>query len=182
MDFIQNWDISVLLYLQEHLRNDILTFFWCAVTFLGDGGWFWIVSALILLIPKNTRKTGLCALLALAINAVITNLLLKNLVARTRPYDVEEALILLVKKPRDFSFPSGHTSASFSCAIVYLKLLPKKYGIPAVILAALIAFSRLYVAVHYPTDVLAGIVVGIVSSMTALYLMKAFSQKNAALQ
>lgn len=181
MDLIQNWDISILLYLQEHLRSDVFTFFWRTVTFLGDAGWFWIVSACALLLSKKTRKTGLCALLALGINAVFTNLLLKNIFARIRPYDVEHALILLVNKPRDFSFPSGHTSASFACALVYLKSFPRRYGIPAVILASLIAFSRLYVAVHYPTDVLAGILVGIVSSMLALCIMKTLSQKYAFL-
>lgn len=101
MDIIQNWDLSVLLYFQEHLRNDFFTVFWRFITFFGDSGWFWIVSALILLIPKKTRKTGFCALIALLINAVITNLILKNWVARIRPYDVEEALVLLIAKQKD---------------------------------------------------------------------------------
>ena len=83
--------------------------------------------------------------------ALITNVCLKNLVARPRPMSVE-GLVPLIGKPTDYSFPSGHTCASFACALVLYRILPKKYGVPAVILASLIAFSRLYVGVHYPTD------------------------------
>ena len=101
----------------------------------------------------------------------------KNLVARTRPYEVVEGLVPLISKPTDYSFPSGHTCASFACTLVLYRILPKKYGVPAVLLAALIAFSRLYVGVHYPTDVLGGLAVGIFSSCLVLWIGKKRTKK-----
>ena len=106
------------------------------------------------------------------IGALITNVTLKNLVARTRPYEVVEGLVLLIEKQRDYSFPSGHTCASFAAAGVYWRMLPKKFGIPLVILAAMIAFSRLYVGVHYPTDVLAGLLIGLFAAWAARHMQK----------
>lgn len=93
----------------------------------------------------------------------------QNIVARPRPFAEIEALIPLIAKPTDFSFPSGHTTASFAVALVMLRMLPKKIGIPAVVLAALVAFSRLYLGVHYPTDVLTGFVVALVGSSLAVW-------------
>ena len=88
-----------------------------------------------------------------------------------------EGLVPLIRKPTDYSFPSGHTCASFACTLVLYRILPKKYGVPAVLLAALIAFSRLYVGVHYPTDVLGGLAVGIFSSCLVLWIGKKRTKK-----
>lgn len=170
MSFIQNVDVDILLFIQEHLRIEGMNWFWESITTLGNGGWFWIFVAVILLLIPKTRKTGIAALLALLIGALCTNVFLKNIVARTRPYDAVSAIIPLIQRPTDFSFPSGHTTASFACAFVCYHMLPKKYGIPALCLAALIAFSRLYLGVHYPTDVLAGFLIALVSSMIAIRL------------
>lgn len=114
LQWIQNMDAQILLFIQQYIRKDIFDGFWKTITFLGDGGWFWIALGVILLIPKKTRKAGFTALIALAIGAVFTNLGLKQLVARTRPYDAVEGLVPLVAKLKDFSFPSGHTCASFA--------------------------------------------------------------------
>ena len=172
MDLIQNLDFSVLLFLQEHVRNGFFDDFWRGITFLGEIGWFWIVSALVLLFFRRTRRIGFTALLALLFGLLITNICLKNLVARVRPYDAYEVLQPLISKPHDWSFPSGHACASFAAAFVYFRQLPKKYGIAALVLAALIAFSRLYLGVHYPTDVLGGIFAGLVSAGLALRVEK----------
>ena len=169
MNIIQNADISILLYIQEHIRKEWMNGFWRAITFLGDGGWFWILLAVVLLIMKKTRKA-----IALVIGALITNVCLKNMVARVRPYDTYSALIPIVTKPIDWSFPSGHTCASFASAFVYFRLLPKKYGIPALVLACMIAFSRLYLGVHYPTDVLAGFLIGLLASALAVWMVSRF--------
>lgn len=166
---VQNLDGEILLQIQQHLRTDLLTPFMKGVTFLGNGGWFWILCAVVLLAIPKTRKTGYAAVLSLIFGVIVTNLLLKNIVARPRPFAEIEALILLIAKPTDFSFPSGHTTASFAVALVMLRMLPKKIGIPAVVLAALVAFSRLYLGVHYPTDVLAGFVVALVGSSLAVW-------------
>ena len=165
---VQNLDGEILLQIQQHLRTDMLTPFMKIVTFLGNGGWFWILCAVVLLAVPKTRKTGYAAVLSLIFGVIVTNLLLKNIVARPRPFAEIEALIPLIAKPTDFSFPSGHTTASFAVALVMLRMLPKKIGIPAVVLAALVAFSRLYLGVHYPTDVLAGFVVALVGSSLAV--------------
>ena len=166
---VQNLDGEILLQIQQHLRTDMLTRFMKIVTFLGNGGWFWILCAVVLLAIPKTRKTGYAAVFSLIFGAIVTNLLLKNIVARPRPFAEIEALIPLIAKPTDFSFPSGHTTASFAVALVMLRMLPKKIGIPAVVLAALVAFSRLYLGVHYPTDVLVGFVVALVGSSLAVW-------------
>ena len=118
---------------------------------------------------SKDKKNRLCGSFVLIFGVIVTNLLLKNIVARPRPFAEIEALIPLIAKPTDFSFPSGHTTASFAVALVMLRMLPKKIGIPAVVLAALVAFSRLYLGVHYPTDVLAGFVVALVGSSLAVW-------------
>ena len=166
---VQNLDGEILLLIQRYLRTDMLTPFMKIVTFLGNGGWFWILCAVVLLAVPKTRKTGYAAVLSLIFGVIVTNLLLKNIVARPRPFAEIEALIPLIAKPTDFSFPSGHTTASFAVALVMLRMLPKKIGIPAVVLAALVAFSRLYLGVHYPTDVLTGFVVALVGSSLAVW-------------
>ena len=166
---VQNLDGEILLQIQQHLRTDMLTPFMKIVTFLGNGGWFWILCAVVLLAIPKTRKTGYAAVFSLIFGAIVTNLLLKNIVARPRPFAEIEALIPLIAKPTDFSFPSGHTTASFAVALVMFRMLPKKIGIPAVVLAALVAFSRLYLGVHYPTDVLTGFVVALVGSSLAVW-------------
>ena len=166
---VQNLDGEILLQIQQHLRTDMLTPFMKIVTFLGNGGWFWILCAVVLLAVPKTRKTGYAAVLSRIFGVIVTNLLLKNIVARPRPFAEIEALIPLIAKPTDFSFPSGHTTASFAVALVMLRMLPKKIGIPAVVLAALVAFSRLYLGVHYPTDVLTGFVVALVGSSLAVW-------------
>ena len=179
LEWIHHADAQILLFIQQYLRSGMFTWFWKGITFLGDGGWFWIVLGLGLLIPQKTRKAGITALLALALGALVTNLGLKNLVARVRPYDAVEGLVPLVARLKDYSFPSGHTCASFACAAVYYKLYPGKWGNAALILAVLIALSRLYVGVHYPTDVVAGGIVGWVCAVAALGIIGRYEKKRA---
>lgn len=105
-------------------------------------------------------------------SVVVNNLFLKNVVARTRPYEVVEGLTRLIEKQSDYSFPSGHTAASFAAAVILFLQLPKKYGIPALILAVLISFSRLYLGVHYPTDVLAGAVSGTLIALAVHWIFE----------
>lgn len=174
-------DLWILLWIQENLRAEFMNGFWKSVTFLGNGGWFWIVLGVAMLCWKKTRPVGVTVLLALAIGAVVTNLGLKNLVARIRPYDFSDQIQLLIAPQIDYSFPSGHTCASFAAAVVCWKRLPRRYGIPLMALAVLIAFSRLYVGVHYPSDVLGGLLIGIISGMAACRIFdKMILRRNGA--
>lgn len=172
---MQEFDINILLWIQNHLRLDEFTPFWQAVTFLGDSGWFWILSGIVLICFKQTRPVGVAALLSLFVGFLITNVFLKNAIARPRPFDVTSEIIPLIKKPGDYSFPSGHTCASFSAALVYYKMLPKQYGVLAVILASFVAFSRLYLGVHYPSDIIGGLLVAIVGSSVVCGMLYARS-------
>ncbi|HAX50839.1 phosphatase PAP2 family protein [Muricomes intestini] len=178
MNFLLQLEGNILLFIQEHIRQDWMTPFWIFITSLGNKGWFWLAVSALMLIPRRTRKIGIMALLALSIGFLITNLALKNLVARIRPYETVEGLKLLIARQSDFSFPSGHACASFAAASVYFRKLPQKWGISAVVLAALIAFSRLYVGVHYPTDVLAGAVIGIWAAWAAIHLVE-YIERNS---
>ncbi len=174
LDHILRFDTDLLLFIQEYIRNPILTPVFRFITALGDRAMIWIIFSVVLLMFRKTRKTGVMALFALIFSALIVNLTLKNLVARPRPFEVIDGLWVLIKKPKGYSFPSGHTSSAFSAAAVYYKCLDKKYGIPAILLACLIGFSRLYLGVHYPSDVIAGAIIGltIASAITSIVKLK----------
>ncbi len=153
-DALLSLDGNILLWIQEYLRSDVLTPVVIFITRLGNAGFIWIVLSLALLIPEKTRQVGLMCMVALLLMLVLNNMLLKNLVARTRPYEVVSGLVPLVPKLHDFSFPSGHTASAFSVASVVFRKLPGRFGATILILAILMGFSRLYVGVHYPTDVI----------------------------
>lgn len=152
---------NILLWIQEHLRCAALDPVMRFITTLGDGGILWIVLTVLLLLFKRTRRTGVYCAAAMLLTLLAVNLTIKPLVRRTRPYEVVEGLRILVGRQSDFSFPSGHSSNSLSCAWTIFRLAPRRWGIPVLALAIAIALSRLYVGVHYPTDVLAGAAIGI---------------------
>lgn len=160
INYLLGLDGNILLWIQEFVRNAFLTPVFLLVTTLGNKGAIWLAISVIMLFFKKTRKAGILSLAALLASFLIDNVILKNLIARTRPYEVITGLQLLIEKQSDFSFPSGHTGSSFASAVVLYKELPKKFGVPALILASLIGFSRLYVGVHYPTDVIGGALIG----------------------
>lgn len=166
LDFLQT--------IHTPLLDKILAF----ITSLGNAGIIWIVLAVVLLILPKTRKTGIIVVAALLADLVLCNLILKNLVARVRPYDVNTAIAILIKKPLDFSFPSGHTAASFAAMTALFLAKMKKAWIAALILAVLIAFSRLYFYVHYPTDVLGGAVVGILSGIIGYAIVEKIDKRR----
>ena len=179
------WDGQFLIWLQENVRSELLTPVMKLITHLGDKGLFWIIIAIVMLFFKKTRPLGIMAGIALVFSVLINNVLIKPNVGRIRPYEVVNGLRLLIEKQDDPSFPSGHSGASFAAAVVFLVKGPKKIGIPAIIMAALIAFSRLYVGVHYPTDVITGIITGtfcaIISFMIWSIVEKKASPKLAGI-
>ena len=160
LEALQNLDGNILLWIQENLRSEWLTPIVIFITRLGNAGMIWIILSLGLLLPKKTRREGLMCTVALVMMLVLNNMFLKNLVARTRPYEVVPGLVSLAGNMRDFSFPSGHTAAAFSVASVVFYKCSKWLWIPVMVLAALMGFSRLYVGVHYPTDVIFAVIEG----------------------
>ena len=173
IEIIQNFDADALLYIQEFLRFPFLTAIMVFFSKIGDSGIVWIFTGLILLIPKRTRRGGFDVLMCLAVAYIINDLVIKELVARVRPYDTIESLKILVSPLTSFSFPSGHANSSFAAALALTLAFGKK-GALAYIPAALIALSRCYVGVHYPSDVFAGIVVGTLISLSTYMLLKRF--------
>ena len=155
-------EIHILDMIQK-LRTPIGEVVVPLITRLGDAGIIWIILTVLLLIIPKTRKTGVIMMAALLVDVLLCNVFIKNLVARTRPFDVNTAVQLLVAKPRDYSFPSGHTAASFASVTALYLAGEKKLWKIALVLAVLIAFSRLYLLVHYPTDVFGGIITGAIA-------------------
>ena len=171
--FYWDWEFSLLYALQE-IHNPVLDVIMAFVSNLGNAGACWILLSIIFMIPKKTRKIGLEMLVSIAITFIIGNLILKNLAARMRPCQIDTTIALLVEIPRDYSFPSGHSMNGFTAAVA-LFCNNRKFGIPAILLAALIAFSRLYNFVHFPTDVLFGILLG---TAVALLVDLVFQKKG----
>ena len=160
--FLIDWEGPVLLWIQEHMRNDFLTPVLTFLTHLGDHGYFWIALTILFLLLRKTRKVGGLMTCSLLLNTLVNNVLLKNLVARTRPYEVVDGLHRIIEAQSDYSFPSGHTGSAFAVAVVVFLMGPRKIGVPVLVFAFVIAFSRLYVGVHFPTDVLGGALIGAV--------------------
>ena len=152
-----------ILDMIQNLRTPIGDVVVPLITRLGDAGIIWIILTVLLLIIPKTRKTGVIMMTALLVDVLLCNVFIKNLVARTRPFDVNTTVQLLVAKPRDYSFPSGHTAASFASVTALYLAGEKKMWRAALVLAVLIALSRLYLYVHYPTDVLGGVLAGAIS-------------------
>lgn len=146
------------------IRTPILDTVMCVITKMGNAGMIWILLGVILLIIPKTRQTGVILMLALCVDVVLCNGILKNLVGRIRPCDVNTSIQLLVPRPQDYSFPSGHTAASFAAVMALYLAGENKMWKPALMLAVLIAFSRLYLYVHYPTDILGGIITGCIAA------------------
>ena len=134
------------------------------ITKLGNAGIVWILLTIVLLLIPKTRKSGLILASALIVDLILCNGILKPLIARIRPFDVNSAIQLIVAKPHDYSFPSGHTAASFTAVMALYLAGEKKLWKPALALAILIAFSRMYLYVHYPTDILGGVIFGSLSA------------------
>lgn len=161
-------DGNILLFIQDYIRMDWMNPFWVFLSKIGNGGMIWIVSILIFLIPKKTRKMALLAAISLLVGWSC-NECVKHLITRTRPYDTIIALHPLVPKLKSYSFPSGHTCASFCVAMIYFRKISNKSRWFFLILAILIGLSRLYVGVHYPTDVLGGCIMGCLWSSIVLW-------------
>ena len=188
--FAESFDLPILNWIQQYMQSDFLDFIMPYITILGDAGIFWIACSVILMLVPKQRKAGFSMGIALIFGVVVCNMILKPLVGRIRPYDYnlevlklnwEDFLIhgkLLVETPHDFSFPSGHTIASFEASVALYKN-NKRLGIPALILAVLISFSRMYLYVHYPTDVIASVILGTAFALLGNWIVHTVAAKLA---
>lgn len=171
------FEFEFLDFLQT-MHTPLITKIMKAASKLGDAGFIWILLTGVLLMIPKTRKVGILVSVALLLDVLTCNVILKPLIARTRPYDVNTAVELLIRAPRDYSFPSGHTAASFAAAAALWFADKKKLAIPALVLAVLIAFSRMYFYVHYPTDVLGGAILGMVCGWLSYKLLSQKMEEN----
>ena len=172
-----NAEFAVLDFIQEYMASPIMDRVMVFITTLGNSGALWIVIALLLICSKKYRVTGIILAVGLIFSFLMGNVILKPLFARLRPFQIKEGIELLINAPRDFSFPSGHTLASVISATILI-LREKKLGYIALAMAILIAFSRLYLYVHFPTDVLGGVIFGIIIGFVSVKLVENIVAKN----
>lgn len=164
-------DWNILYWIQGHIRSGIMDKCMPVITHLGSAGAVWILIALCCLFFRRYRLLGVMLAVGMLCELALGNGILKHLIARSRPCWLDPSVTLLIATPKDFSFPSGHTFVSFTCAVIIF-LYKKSWGIPALILAGLIAFSRLYLFVHFPSDILGGLILGIFLGMCVFSVFK----------
>ena len=172
-ELIQRFDEQALVWIAQHVRCGLLDPFMKVYTQLGNTGMLFIVLGLILLLFKPTRKAGFSALCAMLIGLVVVNFTIKPLVARERPWLVIRDFVNLVPEHDPNSFPSGHTNSAFAFALAVCVSAPKRWmKITAVCMAVLMGLSRLYVGVHFPSDVLAGALIGSLCGLAGAWVVK----------
>ena len=169
-DMITQWDVSVLQALQN-IKTGFLDVVMTVLSYLGEAGAIWVFAAIIMICFKKTRATGVMVICAMLAGYLVGELGLKNIVCRPRPFITFPELVPNINPPSGFSFPSGHSCSSFAAATVML-MRDKRFGLPALLLASLIAFSRLYNCVHYPTDVITGILLGILFAVITMIIFR----------
>ena len=181
MEMIQQLDAQIILWIQEHVVCDGLNAPMLFISKMGNAGWFWILLGILMLLygikNRNFARYGLALLLCLGTTALVCNVTLKPMVGRMRPYDLL-GFSILVPPLADFSFPSGHTMAGFSVSF-YLWLKNRKWGSAALVLAALIAFSRMYLYVHFPTDILGGLLIGLALGYAGMKTENLWNKKTS---
>lgn len=163
-------DFEILYRLQE-LHSAFLNPLMIGASALGNGGIFWLLTAAVMLFFRKTRRCGALMLISMAFCFVLGNLCIKNLVQRPRPCQIDTTVALLIPMPGEYSFPSGHTLHSFTAAVTIF-LHHRRAGIAALVLAAVIAFSRMYLFVHFPTDILGGMILGTAAALAVYALWR----------
>ncbi|MDP4091742.1 MAG: phosphatase PAP2 family protein [Bacillota bacterium] len=168
---LKSFDTNILNFLHNNLQSTFMDKLMSFMTFLGNGGLIWIIISVALIISKKYRKAGIMAAAALIIGTLLGEIILKNIIKRPRPYMDMPLLQIIIPKLSTYSFPSGHTVAAFAVAGVLAKTIHKS-AVPVFLLASLIAFSRAYLMMHYPSDVVAGAILGLACSWVVLRLSK----------
>ncbi len=173
IEFITKIDFNILYWIQENLKCAFMDFMMPLFSFIEEGGMVWIAVSIILICFKKTRYCGFAILLAMGIDTLITEVTIKNIVCRVRPCNQVPGFDMIVTPPDSYGFPSNHSASSFAAATaIFLNIRNKLWSIPAFLGAGIIAFSRLYVFVHFPSDVIVGAVLGCVIALLVCWLMK----------
>lgn len=175
---INNIDLNILLWVQNNLRYDLLTAFFTHITSIGSILLALIAAWLILKGSRYEKFVGITSLVSAIIEVAIVNGFLKNLIARPRPLVEYGEVVPIVNILSEYSFPSGHTALAFAMAFVFYRLMPKSYGVIAIMIAAFVGISRVYLGVHYLSDVIGGIVVAYVASRIAEVVVEKFWMKR----
>lgn len=170
-EMITEADLNILDMIQDRTRSGFGDIFFSYITEFGDGGILWILIAAMMLFTKRTRTAGIVLLFALAFTSSFGVLVLKPAVSRLRPFVLTEFVNVFITPPGGFSFPSGHTITSAAAAVCVYKA-DRRAGIAAIITASLVAYSRMYFYVHYPTDILAGLIIGTAAAAVMMRLAR----------
>ncbi len=179
LQFIKTFDVNTIDFINNHLQYPFLNKIMAFITALGNSGLFWIVLTIALIISKKYRKIGLLAACSLLLSSIIGLKIFKPLFQRPRPFIEFSYIKPYIPKLTSYSFPSGHATIAFSVAGIIVKMVKQKiYSIPIIILACLVAISRVYLMVHYPSDVIAGIILGLICSYLVLLIFKKIQSRR----
>lgn len=170
-EMVTSVDTAILNFIQQYIKCDFLDVIMAFFSYIGDKGAVWLIASLIFIIPRKTRSMGIMAICAVALGFCVGELGLKNIICRLRPFMVNHDITLNIVPPSGYSCPSGHSCSSLAAATVML-VKNKRIGIPAMCLAVLIVFSRLYNYVHYPSDVILGMALGVLSAVLIIFIFK----------
>ncbi len=177
MDFIQSFDWTVLNGIQNSLKCAFLDSFTVILSYITTSGIIWIVAGVILLFFKKTRAAGIIVLAALAVGFLTGDVLLKHIINRPRPFMINTDVVLLIDPPSGSSLPSTHSCLAAAATTVLL-VKKRSLGFIALALTICIAFSRLYLYFHFPSDVLCGLLLGVLSALLVLWLAKVLKLEN----
>jgi len=172
---LKTMDRNAVLWVQDNVRSPKVSRFFKSVTRLGDKGIFWIGLSLLLMLPKKTRDAGKLSLKSIVTCFFVNNIVMKNVFSRQRPYDAVEDVDRIIEEQPDYSFPSGHAANSVASAVVFYRYFDNAFGKSALATAIMIAISRIYVGVHYLSDILVGLIVG---STTGISVCKMAERKK----
>lgn len=177
IDLLTELDLNILLFIQDNLRADGLTWFLKIITSAGSILLAVAAVAFVVLGSRERKLVGLTAFVSVGVDIALVNGVLKHIFARSRPFVTFDEVVPLMDVLSEYSFPSGHTALAFAMAFVFYRKLPKCYGVLALVVAGLVGFSRVYLGVHYLSDVVAGAFVGYVAAVIAEKLVDRFVRK-----